>query len=139
MNANTLTLIRPDDWHVHLRDGDALKTVVPHTAVSFGRAVVMPNLRPPVTTAAQALAYRERILAEVPTGVSFDPLMTLYLTDQLPPEEIQRAKAAGVVACKLYPAGATTNSDSGVTTSARFTPLWRPCSARACCSWCTAR
>lgn len=122
MNANTLTLIRPDDWHVHLRDGDALKTVVPHTAVSFGRAVVMPNLRPPVTTAAQALAYRERILAAVPTGVSFDPLMTLYLTDQLPPEEIQRAKAAGVVACKLYPAGATTNSDSGVTDLRKIYP-----------------
>ena len=109
------TLTRPDDWHVHVRDGDALKTVVPHTAAQFGRAIIMPNLRPPVTTAAQAAAYRERILAAVPKGVAFEPLMTLYLTDNLPPDEIKRAKDAGVVALKLYPAGATTNSDAGVT------------------------
>ncbi len=113
--TDTLTLIRPDDWHVHLRDGEALQTVVPHTAAQFGRAIVMPNLRPPVTTAAQAVAYRERILKAVPAGASFEPLMTLYLTDNLPPEEIGRAKDAGVVALKLYPAGATTNSDAGVT------------------------
>ncbi|WP_341907922.1 dihydroorotase [Polaromonas sp. YR568] len=111
----TLTLIRPDDWHLHVRDGDALNTVVPHTAVQFGRAIIMPNLRPPVTTAAQAVAYRQRIQAAVPEGVQFEPLMTLYLTDNLAPYEIKRAKDAGVVAAKLYPAGATTNSDAGVT------------------------
>lgn len=110
-----ITLTRPDDWHLHLRDGAALHTVVPHTAAQFGRAIVMPNLKPPVTTAEQALAYKQRILAAVPAGMSFEPLMTLYLTDNLPPEEIARAKAAGVVAVKLYPAGATTNSDAGVT------------------------
>ena len=111
----TLTINRPDDWHLHLRDGDALHTVVPHTAAQFARAVIMPNLRPPVTTAAQALAYKKRIQAAVPAGIKFEPLMTLYLTDNLPPDEIKRAKDAGVVAAKLYPAGATTNSDAGVT------------------------
>ena len=110
-----LTLTRPDDWHVHLRDGDALGAVVPHTAAQFARAIVMPNLKPPVTTAALALAYKQRIQAAVPTGMQFEPLMTLYLTDNTPPDEIQRAKEAGVVALKLYPAGATTNSDAGVT------------------------
>ena len=110
-----LTLTRPDDWHLHVRDGDALATVVPHTAAQFGRAIIMPNLRPPVTTAVQAVAYRERIHAAVPAGVTFEALMTLYLTDNLPADEIQRAKDAGVVAAKLYPAGATTNSDAGVT------------------------
>lgn len=110
-----LTLTRPDDWHLHVRDGEALQTVVPHTAAQFGRAIIMPNLRPPVTTAAQAVAYRQRIAAAVPPGISFQPLMTLYLTDNMAAEEIQRAKAAGVVAAKLYPAGATTNSDAGVT------------------------
>lgn len=112
---NELTLTRPDDWHLHLRDGDVLSTVVPHTAAQFGRAIVMPNLKPPITTAVQAVAYRNRILAAVPPGISFEPLMTLYLTDNLPPDEIARAKDAGVVAAKLYPAGATTNSDAGVT------------------------
>ena len=111
----TLTLTRPDDWHLHVRDGDALHTVVPHTAAQFGRAIIMPNLRPPVTTAVQALAYKSRIQAAVPAGVAFEPLMTLYLTDNLPPDEIKRSKDAGVVAAKLYPAGATTNSDAGVT------------------------
>ncbi|MFP8832892.1 dihydroorotase [Hydrogenophaga sp. XSHU_21] len=111
----SLTLTRPDDWHLHVRDGDALRTVVPHTAAQFGRAIIMPNLRPPVTTAAQALAYRDRIRAAVPEGMAFEPLMTLYLTDNLPPDEIRRARDAGVVALKLYPAGATTNSDAGVT------------------------
>ena len=110
-----LTITRPDDWHLHVRDGDALATVVPHTAAQFGRAIIMPNLRPPVTTAAQALAYKARIQAAVPAGVAFEPLMTLYLTDNLPADEIRRAKDAGVVAAKLYPAGATTNSDAGVT------------------------
>jgi dihydroorotase len=112
----TLTLTRPDDWHLHLRDGAALAAVVPHTARQFARAIVMPNLKPPVTTAAQAAAYRERILAAVPPGLTFTPLMTLYLTDNTPAEEIDRAKASGFVhAVKYYPAGATTNSDAGVT------------------------
>ena len=111
----TLTLTRPDDWHVHLRDGDALNTVVPHTAAQFARAIVMPNLKPPVTTTAMALAYKQRILAALPEGVSFEPLMTLYLTDDMAAEEIHRAHDAGVVAVKLYPAGATTNSSAGVT------------------------
>ena len=111
----TLTITRPDDWHLHVRDGDALNTVVPHTAAQFGRAIIMPNLRPPVTTAEQALAYKARIQAAVPAGMTFEPLMTLYLTDNLPADEINRAKDAGVVAAKLYPAGATTNSDAGVT------------------------
>jgi dihydroorotase len=113
--TDTLTLTRPDDWHLHLRDGAAMAAVLPHTARQFGRAIVMPNLRPPVTTAAQATAYRERILAALPAGLDFTPLMTLYLTDLTPPDEIRRAKDAGVVALKLYPAGATTNSDAGVT------------------------
>ena len=116
---NELTLTRPDDWHLHVRDGDALRTVVPHTAAQFGRAIIMPNLRPPVTTAAQALDYKARIQAAVPQpedgGVAFEPLMTLYLTDNLPADEIARARDAGVIAAKLYPAGATTNSDAGVT------------------------
>jgi dihydroorotase len=116
MNApQTLTLTRPDDWHLHLRDGAAMAAVLPCTARQFGRAIVMPNLKPPVTTTALALAYRERILAALPAGADFEPLMTLYLTDRLPPDEIRRAKQAGVVAVKLYPAGATTNSDAGVT------------------------
>ncbi|MEY3112126.1 MAG: hypothetical protein RIT23_1257, partial [Actinomycetota bacterium] len=114
-DLSELTITRPDDWHLHVRDGAPLATVVPHTARQFGRAIIMPNLKPPVTTAAQAVAYRDRIRAAVRQGVSFEPLMTLYLTDNLPPDEIRRAKDAGVVACKLYPAGATTNSDAGVT------------------------
>ena len=115
MTIQTLTLTRPDDWHLHVRDGDALNTVVPHTAAQFGRAVIMPNLRPPVTTTEAALAYKARIQAAVPVGIQFEPLMTLYLTDLLPADEIKRAHDAGVVAVKLYPAGATTNSDAGVT------------------------
>ncbi|MFT5111520.1 MAG: dihydroorotase [Parasphingorhabdus sp.] len=111
-----LTITRPDDWHLHFRDGAALATVVPHTARQFGRAIVMPNLTPPVTTTSAALAYRDRILSAIPEGAEFDPLMTLYLTDHLAPEEIRLAKQSGhVVAGKLYPAGATTNSDAGVT------------------------
>lgn len=112
---NSLTITRPDDWHLHLRDGDVLASVLPDSARQFGRAIVMPNLKPPVTTVAQAAAYRDRILAVVPEGVSFEPLMTLYLTNNTPPDEIRRAKESGFVhAVKLYPAGATTNSDAGV-------------------------
>ena len=118
-----ITFTRPDDWHLHVRDGAALQTVVPHTAAQFGRAIIMPNLKPPVTTAAQALAYKARIQAAVPAGVAFEPLMTLYLTDNLAPDEIKRAKDAGVVACKLYPAGATTNSDAGVTDIRKIYPV----------------
>ena len=111
-----ITITRPDDWHLHLRDGDAMKAVLPDTSRRFARAIVMPNLKPPVTTVAQAAAYRERILAAVPPGPTFTPLMTLYLTDNLPADEIDRARASGFVhAVKLYPAGATTNSDAGVT------------------------
>jgi dihydroorotase len=111
-----LAIHRPDDWHLHLRDGAALAAVLPFSAARFARAMVMPNLDPPVTTVAAALAYRERILAAVPAGLKFEPLMTLYLTDRTPAEEIARAKAAGcVLGCKLYPAGATTHSAAGVT------------------------
>lgn len=119
----TLTLTRPDDWHLHLRDGDAMKAVLPDTARRFARAIVMPNLKPPVTTVAQAAAYRERILSAVPPGLTFTPLMTLYLTDNLPADEIDRAKESGFVhAVKLYPAGATTNSDAGVTDLKKCVP-----------------
>jgi len=111
-----LTLSRPDDWHLHLRDGDYLPTTVAHAARQFGRAIVMPNLKPPVTTTALAEAYRARILAALPTNTRLEPLMTLYLTDNTPPAEIERAKKSGIVhGVKLYPAGATTNSDAGVT------------------------
>ena len=111
-----LTLRRPDDWHLHLRDGVALRAVLPHTAERFARAVVMPNLKPPVTTTALALAYRQRILAALPAGADFQPLMTLYLTDRTAPDEMNRARDSGVVVgCKMYPAGATTHSDAGVT------------------------
>src|SRR5688500_7246356 len=110
-----ITITRPDDWHLHVRDGAAMASVVPHSAAQFARALIMPNLRPPVTTAEQAVAYRDRILAARPRGSDFQPLMSLYLTDNLPSEEIARAKASGVVSVKLYPAGATTNSDAGVT------------------------
>ena len=112
---NELSIRTPDDWHLHIRDGAAMAAVLPYTARQFGRAIIMPNLRPPITTTAQAVAYRERILAALPEGSTFEPLMTLYLTDNLPPDEIRRAKDAGVVALKLYPAGATTHSDAGVT------------------------
>ncbi len=113
---STLTITRPDDWHVHLRDGAVLADVVPHTARQFARAIVMPNLKPPVTTTAMAAAYRERILAAVPPGLAFEPLMVLYLTDNTSADEINRAVDSGIVhGVKLYPAGATTNSDAGVT------------------------
>jgi len=114
--VDQITITRPDDWHLHLRDDDAMQAVVGHSAAHFARAIVMPNLRPPVTSTEQAQAYRERILAALPAGSRFEPLMTLYLTDNTPPEEITRARESGVVhAVKLYPAGATTNSDSGLT------------------------
>jgi dihydroorotase len=117
---DTLTLIRPDDWHLHLRDGEALAAVVGASARQFARAIVMPNLKPPVTTLDEALAYRARIVAALPEGADFTPLMTLYLTDRTQPDEIRRAAQSGVVhAVKLYPAGATTHSDAGVTDLAR--------------------
>jgi len=121
-SPHTLTITRPDDWHLHLRDGLAMAAVLPATARQFARAIVMPNLKPPLVTTAQALAYRDRIAAALPTGSDFTPLMTLYLTDRLAPAEIVRAKAAGVVAVKLYPAGATTNSDAGVTDMRHVAP-----------------
>jgi dihydroorotase len=113
---HSLTITRPDDWHLHLRDGATMASVLPHTARQFGRAIVMPNLKPPVTTVAAAQAYRERILAALPQGMAFEPLMTLYLTNNTSPDEIRRAAETDFVhAVKLYPAGATTNSDAGVT------------------------
>ena len=113
---NEITITRPDDWHLHVRDGNALKAVLPHTARQFARAIIMPNLKPPVRLLADAVAYRERILAAVPAGAAFEPLMTLYLTDNTAPGDIRAAHASGIVkAVKYYPAGATTNSDSGVT------------------------
>lgn len=119
----TLTLIQPDDFHLHVRDGEALKAVVPYTARQMGRALIMPNLKPPVTTVAQALAYKQQILDAVPAGLNFEPLMALYLTDLTTPEQVREAKAAGIVAFKLYPAGATTNSDSGVTDLFKLLPV----------------
>ncbi len=118
--TNTLTMTRPDDWHLHLRDGAELAAVAGFSARQFGRAVVMPNLKPPVTTVESALRYRERILAALPAGTAFAPLMTLYLTDDTQPAEIDRARASGhVCGVKYYPAGATTHSDAGVTSLAR--------------------
>jgi dihydroorotase len=113
---NTLTLRRPDDWHLHVRDGASLRAVIGFTAARFARAIIMPNLKPPVTTAALAGAYRQRILDALPAGSRFEPLMTLYLTDRMEPAEVDRAQATGFVhGFKLYPAGATTHSDAGVT------------------------
>ena len=123
MSPRRIRLVRPDDWHLHLRDGAALSAVLPATAQVFGRAIVMPNLRPPVTTTRAALDYRARILEALPAESRFEPLMTLYLTDETSAEEIGRAKASSVVhAVKYYPAGATTNSQSGVTALARAYP-----------------
>jgi dihydroorotase len=122
--TDRLTLTRPDDWHVHLRDGDMLTAVAPETARDFGRAIIMPNLVPPVVTAAQAAAYRSRILGALPAGSNFQPLMTLYLTEQTDPEDLAAAHASGLVtAAKLYPAGATTNSASGVTDFDKVQPV----------------
>ena len=123
MTEATLTLTRPDDWHLHLRDGDLMRSVVGATARIFGRAVVMPNLQPPVTTVDAAAAYRERIAAALPKGSRFAPLLTLYLTDHTSAQEVTRAKRSGfIVGAKYYPAGATTHSDSGVTDIARAYP-----------------
>ncbi len=120
----TLTLTRPDDWHLHLRDGEVLAAVLPDTARQFARAIVMPNLKPPVVSTDDAMGYRMRILDALPAGSKFEPLMTLYFTDQTTPEEIARAKQSGIVhAVKYYPAGATTNSDSGVTRLSRVFPV----------------
>lgn len=118
----SITIIRPDDWHLHLRDGEQLRAVLPHTAKQFARAIIMPNLKPPVVTTDMALAYHARIRAALPATLQsgFEPLMTLYLTDNTPPAEIIRAKESGAVhGVKLYPAGATTNSDAGVTDIAK--------------------
>lgn len=123
-NAERLVLARPDDWHLHLRDGNVLASVLPDSARQFARAIAMPNLQPPVTTVEHARAYRDRIQAAVPTGMHFDPLMTLYLTDSTSPSEIARAKASGFVhALKYYPAGATTNSENGVTDLKRISSV----------------
>jgi dihydroorotase len=120
-----LTFIRPDDWHLHLRDGDHMRAILGDTVRRFGRAIVMPNLKPPITTTEAALAYRDRIRAALPPGSRFQPLMTLYLTDNTPPQEIVRARASGAVhAVKYYPAGATTNSESGVTDLERCSPVF---------------
>ena len=123
MIADSLTIARPDDWHLHLRDGAAMASVLPHTARQFARAIVMPNLKPPITTTRRASDYQRRIKAALPAGLAFAPLMTLYLTDTTSPDEIRRARESGVVhAVKLYPSGATTNSESGVTDLSRCAP-----------------
>jgi dihydroorotase len=124
LTPQTFTMIRPDDWHLHVRDGIALASVVPHTAAQFARAIIMPNLKPPVTSLAMANAYKSRIAAAVPPGVQFEPLMTLYLTDNIAPQAIEEAHAGGVLAAKLYPAGATTNSDMGVTKLSNIYPVF---------------
>src|SRR5262245_49925489 len=112
---NQLTIIKPDDWHLHLRDGAVLRAVLPHSAQRFARAIVMPNLQPPIVSTQLALAYRDRIRAALPSGARFEPLMTLYLTEDTAPDEVRRARASGAVhAIKYYPAGATTHSESGV-------------------------
>src|ERR1700722_11641497 len=124
MTPTRLEIARPDDWHLHLRDGDALASVIAHTAQRFARAIVMPNLKPPVTTVALAEDYRRRILASLPAGLPFEPLMTLYLTESTPVEEISRVKDSdSVFAVKYYPAGATTNSQSGVRELSRVYPV----------------
>lgn len=124
-NTAAIEIATPDDWHVHFRDGPSLRDTVPHTARQFGRALVMPNLQPPVTLVAQALAYRERIRAVLPPGATFEPLMALYLRENTTPEEIKRAHASpAVLGCKLYPAGATTHSALGVTDLAALEPVF---------------
>lgn len=124
-SVDQLTISTPDDWHLHVRDGPAMASVVPHTAADFARAIIMPNLVPPVTTVQQVQAYKQRIQSALPPGAAFTPLMTLYLTDKTTPDDVSAAKEAGVVAFKLYPAGATTNSDSGVTDMKRVIPALR--------------
>ena len=132
----TITMTRHDDMHLHVRDGQMLETVLPHTARQFARALIMPNLRPPVTTAEQAVVYRQRILQALPPGADFTPLMSLYLTDNTSAQEVILAKQAGVVAFKPYPAGATTNSDAGVTDIRKPMRLCKPCKNTGCyCSF----
>lgn len=126
----TLTIIQPDDFHLHFRDGDALKSVVPYTAKQMGRGLAMPNLKPPVTTVEQAIEYKKQIQAAIPENCAFEPLMCLYLTDKTTPELVRQAKAAGIVAFKLYPAGATTNSDSGVTDLFKLLPVLKEMAAQ---------
>lgn len=124
-DGTIITLTRPDDWHLHLRDGETMRSVLPHTAERFGRAIVMPNLKPPVVTVADAQGYRERILAAIPKDLHFEPLMTVYLTEQTTPAIIREAKASGFIhAAKLYPQGATTNSDAGVSQLTRLYPVF---------------
>lgn len=139
--TQTLTITRPDDWHLHLRDNELMAAVLPHTAREFARAIVMPNLKPPVTTVALADAYRQRILAALPAGMTFEPLMTLYLTDRTSPDDIVAARASGFVhGVKLYPAGATTNSDSGVTSLDKVMPaLEKKWLKSVCRCWCMAK
>ncbi|MEI9889713.1 MAG: hypothetical protein WDN45_02880 [Caulobacteraceae bacterium] len=135
-----LVIRRPDDWHVHLRDGAMLKTVVDYTARQFGRAIVMPNLTPPVTTTALAEAYRQRIMASLGEGLAFEPLMTCYLTDTTDPDDVARGFEEKVfTAAKLYPAHATTNSAHGVTDVAAIRRCWSGCRRSACRCWCMAR
>ena len=123
--TQTLTIRRPDDWHLHLRDGDMLRAVLPQTTQHFARAIIMPNLVPPVVTGADAARYRDRIMAALPDGADFTPLMTLYLTEDTDPDDVAAAHAAGLIhAVKLYPAGATTNSASGVSDFARVAPVF---------------
>ncbi|GMH44170.1 hypothetical protein BSKO_12104 [Bryopsis sp. KO-2023] len=124
-SENALTISKPDDWHLHVRDGQGMESAVPHSAKHFSRAIIMPNLVPPVATTQQCVAYRGRILSAVPEECDFDPLMTLYLTDNTPEEEVWKAREQGIVAFKLYPAGATTNSDSGVTDIEKVMPVLR--------------
>ena len=138
--TDRITIRRPDDWHLHLRDDAMLQAVLPPTARVFGRAIVMPNLKPPVTTSAMAAAYRQRILDALPEGSSFTPLMTLYLTDRTDPADLVAGARDGVVtAVKLYPAGATTNSDSGVSSFERWTRCSAPWRVPAFRYWSTAR
>ena len=135
-----VTLIRPDDWHLHLRDGALMRAVLPDTVQRFGRAIVMPNLKLPVTTTELAHAYRARILAALPQGSSFEPLMTLYLTDNTSPQEIVKAKASKIVhGVKFYPSGATTNSAAGVTDIAKCYTTLRPWKNRICHYWYMAK
>lgn len=134
----TLTITRPDDWHLHVRDGAALADVVPHTVAQFGRAIIMPNLRPPVTTTAQALSYKERIAQAVPAQAAFEPLMTLYLTDNTPPDEIARAADGASRRSSSTPLAPPPTRTPASPTSARPTKCSKPCSAPACC-WCTVR
>ena len=131
--AKELTIPMPDDMHLHLRDDAVLSTVASLSAAWAGRAIIMPNLQPPITTAEMAVAYRERILAALPEGTKFDPLMTIYLTDTTSPEDIAAAKATGVIySCKLYPAGATTNSDNGVTDIMNLLPTFKAMEVSCC-------